>query len=1416
MRCVVSISIALIMLLLVMNIPVFGSGDPDTEITQDIPLPIPGDVLSIVSSLASGPFIENRGQWDPSILYMISNEYGKMALAKDGIYHWVHKFERRETDPIEDAPEFEMIDSCLIKALFEGGSPSSVQGEDPVQTSYNFFLGNDSSRWASDVRGYGSVLYEDVWDGIDIHYYQKEGRVKYDLLLSPGADPDLIRMRIEGAGSIRNDGGDLIISTPIGVDLLDSGLVSYYTTGEHIPSSFLLEGNIYGFDIGPYDRTRSIVIDPLVASTYAGGTDRDIAKKVMSDDDGNWIVAGETFSTDLPVTTGVIQSIHSGKRDCAILKFDHRMKNLIFATYYGGSDNEFLNDMSLIGNDIIIGGYSNSYDLPITNGSLYESYNGNWDGFLARIDSKGSNLTFSTYIGGPEFDSVESIKVNNNNMDIYITGRISSNNYPITNNSMYKENLYYGFLSILSSDCSEFIYSTYFSAGSFIELMDNGYVVIAVSNSIRDYPTTPGSYDTTHNGNVDIYIACFDIQNNSYIFATYIGGVENDIVVSMNIDMNNNIYITGTTYSNNFPVTSDAYSRKKDDTFVSVLSSDGKYLLHSTFIGGSDIEVVSSIALDGQGYPFITGYTRSGDYPTTWGSYDRSYNQGIDSFITSFDRNLSYLRYSTYFGGSSNDYALDIYMDELDQAVIAGETYSSDLPTVWGCYDVTWNGHYDMFISVINISTPPSEPLSLSGDISDGCISLEWDPPLSNGGANITGYNIYRGRTADNMSSVARGVQTLSYDDRTIVNGRSYVYHVTAVNAAGESNASDNVTVFDDMVPIFLSDLTPESVNNGDMLFFSVIVSDNVLVTEVSLSFRIDDGDSDKVDMVRDGIFWNHSTTVPNEHIRFVHYRFTAADPSGNSNSTKEKSILIIDSEPPLLHSFNVPSVVKPERTVSLDLATSDNVGVLSAEVEHWYDDVSPVICPLVRKDGMKWGLNLSAPPVQTVWRIVFHSHDGTNRASSDLFNVSVIDSDPPTFLDDLTPSEIECGAYLEFKAVVLDDVSVGSVLVNFSHDGKFWQIREMEHLGSDVYSFSIYVNPSLESILYSLESSDIYGNSDASDVRTVNVIDILPPFFIDDVSDRVATTGDECLLSVRAVDNMGISKLSVFYWYSFSEVFRKDITSSLVDDRYSMNIRIPSDSDRPLNYYFEAVDLSGNVNRTPDRVVPVLDDDPPTIFDLKFNETAGTGESYMITASFRDNIRIDSYSLSASMGGSPLSNRSISGMPGEVLFLVDIPVYEVGNLTLLIDVSDRAGNVNSTGIISIPVLDTIPPRIPLMNSFKIRSGETFEIFVNATDNIGIARIEWQGLPEEFEGDRYRGSISKPGYYGIMVTAYDEAGNTDLVIFTIRVVDEDVNIRLIIIGFSAFIVLSILIYLFFFFKFSKRPDRKNDEAPPSE
>jgi hypothetical protein len=578
------------------------------------------------------------------------------------------------------------------------------------------YLTGGTRRSRTNLPTFARVLYREVYPGIDMVYYGNQNRLEYDFVVHPGARPDRIALRFEGADALTlNESGDLVIAIGSRTIVQRAPVMYQERSGrrETVAGHYAIasSGSVT-FTIGRYDTTRTLVIDPvLVYSTFLGGTLKNGSSEgafaLAVDAQGSIFVGGSTGSIDFPVTAGSYDSSVNGPGDAYILKLTPDGSAVSFGTFVGGGSLEFLYDLAL-GPDgsIYATGYTASTDFPTTGGAFDSTLAGFSDGYMVRLSGDGTTLMASTLFGGSGGEVVQSIAVDSAG-NAYLTGITQSTNFPATLNAFdtsYNGGVQDAFAVKVSADAQALLYSTYLGGNDYdwgwgIDVDASGSAYVAGASRSLNFPSTPGSFDPTNDA-YDGFVLKLAPDGAALVYSTFLGGsFWEDEARAIKVDATGAAFITGMTASRNFPVTPGAYDveqlRSGDpEAFVTKLSANGNALIFSTYLGGRGLDWGYDIAFDSAGAAYVTGHTNAdlpNIFPVTPGAFDTTYNGYYDVFVAKFSADGRNLLYSTYLGGTAEERAMAIAVDAAGTAYIAGFTFSSTFPTTPGALDTTWN-----------------------------------------------------------------------------------------------------------------------------------------------------------------------------------------------------------------------------------------------------------------------------------------------------------------------------------------------------------------------------------------------------------------------------------------------------------------------------------------------------------------------------------------------------------------------------------------------------------------------------------------------------------------------------------------------------------------------------------------------------
>jgi fibronectin type 3 domain-containing protein len=543
-------------------------------------------------------------------------------------------------------------EGVMFRMNYEGANSIVPIGVDPLPHSNNYFIGNDPDDWVTGAMNYREILLPSLYNGIDLRFYFQQGQLKYDFIVLPWADPSAIQLNYEGIETLVLDemSGDLLITTAVGTvrDLAPWT----YQKGPNGPvdvlSSFQLEdGNTITILVGPYDEDRSLVIDPgLTFSTYLGGTLYDGAGSVALsvDDDGDVYITGTTRSVNFPITTGAYDTTHNG---------------------------------------------------------------GDWDLSVSKLVSNGTELSYSTYIGGSSGEYTTDITIDEDGR-VFVTGNTGSTDFPVSSNAYQRSpnSSDDGFVFKLDTTGQAIVYSTYFGGSDYdyIEAIDidgQGKAYVVGNTKSNDFPVISGCFDTVYNGGGDGFVALLNGNGTKVIYGTYVGGSGSETLNSVDVDDNGDVYAAGFTGRNDFPTTLSAFDRTHNgqwDGCVLKMPGNLSSLVFSTFLGGNSFDRIRDIIVDDDGNVIVGGETQSPNFPITQGAYDTTLG-GLECFVAKLKARGDELVVSTFFGGSKDESMYGVATDANGTIFIIGETDSTDYPTTLNAYSKKGAGNDDAYIA---------------------------------------------------------------------------------------------------------------------------------------------------------------------------------------------------------------------------------------------------------------------------------------------------------------------------------------------------------------------------------------------------------------------------------------------------------------------------------------------------------------------------------------------------------------------------------------------------------------------------------------------------------------------------------------------------------------------------------------------
>lgn len=590
----------------------------------------------------SSGFVENNGQWHKKVKFTAN--YGnsnffleatgyKVALNKPAdVKMLADQFAHHNGSASQEPADKKLIlHSHAYEVSFAGAAKDAVIERGTVSTTSNNYLnGTDASKWVANCKIYQSVTYKNIYPGIDVRYYSDNDQFKYDLIVNPGADASQIAMVFDGADGLNTENENLLIKTSVG-DMSELKPYTYQQTGSgktEVAARFAVSGNEVQFKLGNYDKSKQLIIDPvLIFSTFSGSTADNWGFASTYDAQGNMYMAGITFATGFPVSNGAYQTNFKGGSvegnlsgyDIAILKLNSAGTSRLYATYLGGTGNEEPHNLRVDNNgNLVITGITNSTDFPVTTASF--GPRGNMDLFVAKLNSTGTTLLTSKVIGGSDDDGV----------------------------NIRRRELNPGPTSIVRNYGDD--------GRSELVIDKDNNICLATCSRSTNFPVTSGALKMVLDGEQDATVIKLSSDLTTVLFSTYLGGIGDDAAFSLAINpLNNHIYVAGSTTSAGLPTTGDdtgpilykTFRGGVCDGFIAEISSDGTSLINMRYVGTNGNDMLYELATDNNGYPYIMGTTTVA-FPVINAKFN-SQSSG-KQFIAKLSTDLSTVIYSTNFG----------------------------------------------------------------------------------------------------------------------------------------------------------------------------------------------------------------------------------------------------------------------------------------------------------------------------------------------------------------------------------------------------------------------------------------------------------------------------------------------------------------------------------------------------------------------------------------------------------------------------------------------------------------------------------------------------------------------------------------------------------------------------------------------
>ncbi len=689
-------------------------------------------------------FEQNQGQTDPQVKYLARGHgYTLFLTANDAVFS-LH------SRPVAERSNNQKDLSAVVHMhLLGANAQATVAGTSATAGTANYFIGNDPGKWRTGVARYARVSYQNLYPGVNMAFHGSGRELEFDFVLAPGANPAPIGLQFSGNQGVKtDDSGDLIISSSAGNVLLHKPVAYQEQNGARQPvdARFVLKAaNQVSFELGNYDRTRELVIDPSVSyATYLGGLAEDECLGIAIDNSGNAYVTGQTASTNFPNTGSTVLR---GTFDAFVTKIKADGSSLIYSTYVGGSAADSGNGIAVdASGDAFVAGGTVSPDFPFSVGAfqtVLKSPAGN--AFVFELNPTGNTLIYSSYLGGSSSGASGDIALgiaafaSSGSSFVYVVGSATSGDFPVNTNPLQTcsggvSNGFVTKLTLKGTGASDLVYSTCLAVGGApsdnaaavaVDLSGNAYVTGAVSGIT--FVTTPGAFQITcgtapncNGGLSDAFVTVIKPDGSGYVYSTFLGGSSSDAGSGIAVDSSGNAYVAGWTSSSDFPLKSalqGTFGGGNRDAFVTKLNPMGTALVYSTYLGGSLDDAAKGIAVDGGGNAYVTGQTNSTNFKTV-APTQASLKGGYDAFVSELNAAGSQLTFSTYLGGTADEDSGGnfggIAVDNAGANIyVTGSTASSDFPTTTGVFQPAAGGGIDAFVAKF-AQTPTGSTFSIA------------------------------------------------------------------------------------------------------------------------------------------------------------------------------------------------------------------------------------------------------------------------------------------------------------------------------------------------------------------------------------------------------------------------------------------------------------------------------------------------------------------------------------------------------------------------------------------------------------------------------------------------------------------------------------------------------------------------------
>lgn len=711
---------------------------------------------------------QNNGQADASVNFVVHTHHYLAFVSPDALTVAVPQGPATATNAtaapaLPQQPPLTGPQRFVQLRLVGANLHASAQPSNKLPGIANYFLGNDPSKWQTNIPTFAQVTYDEAYPGIAVRYGSDHGQVQQDFVVAAGADPGQLAFTLAGATALQiQSSGDLTATVGKGTLRLSAPVVYQEIAGvrEPVAAGYQMLGQQVGFWWSDYDPTQPLIIDPTLGySTYLGGASDDQANAIALDGSDNAYVTGWTTSTNFPTTPGAYLTtfINTGYSDAFVTKLNAGGTALVFSTYFGGSSGNAI-AVDSAGDSYIVGGAVTPF-FPTSRSATPPKPGASITGtsYVTKLNSTGTALVYTYLIGGSSYSVASAIAIDSSG-NAYVAGSTSSSDMPTTTGAF--QTTYNGagggdaFVAKVNASGSALVYSTYLGGSTSqqaygIAIDASGNAFVAGETYSPDFPITAGAFQTTYGGNTypDAFVTKLNASGSALVYSTYLGGSANDYAYAIAIDSNDNAYITGQTLSYNFPTTPGAYvpgtSSAPISAFVTKLNASGSALAYSTLVSPPQFQQISAgraIAVDSSGNATIVGFTPDDGAIVTTDATQPFPGGRNDGFLEKVNATGSGLLFSTYLGGNSDDYGYGLALDSAGNAYVVGKTDSANFPITAGAFQTDAGGVLAFEAFVTKFAYPAEGAPTITG-LSPNASSTAESAVVTITGTNFTGAN---------------------------------------------------------------------------------------------------------------------------------------------------------------------------------------------------------------------------------------------------------------------------------------------------------------------------------------------------------------------------------------------------------------------------------------------------------------------------------------------------------------------------------------------------------------------------------------------------------------------------------------------------------------------------------------------------